>query len=156
MDGEPGIGKSTITEQMILVNVGGEGADNDGKIIGWLDKNGRETDDRCVQWLSCWSPETKQQNTVRDCKYTLPYKLSSGLKTVDVAKRQYPGFEILEHSYEAPDDIVAMRVEIQHQDNGLRQVNVSIENISEDASQDLEMFWDEFLDHVSKAPEMHA
>ncbi|MEM7679598.1 MAG: hypothetical protein AAF182_01150 [Pseudomonadota bacterium] len=153
VDGDPGVGKSLISRQIVLKNTGGEGADNDHhKVLFPAD----ETDPEriCVYWHSYWSPKTQQENIMRDCVLTEPYKTNDIADTVEVKKRVYPGFEILEHSHSVPQGLSALKVEMQKQSETLRSAVVSIENINDENREKAEEIWSEFLDYLSEAPEM--
>ncbi len=147
VEGEPGAGKTEISKQLVLKNVGGEGSDDSSYALRFEGSNDGAHPERIVMvWQNFWSPETQQQNRIMDCQLTGPYRRQNdGLPNIPIAPRQYSGIEILEHPFDIPEEKRALTTTLDIQQDGSRLITVCLH----DPNEKVQASWDDFVRDIS-------
>lgn len=90
-------------------------------------------------WRSCWCDEHQQENRVRDCLITNPFRMNNCGDTYAEAKfftphmkvREHSGIETLEHSGAVPKELMSLKIQIAIASQTTRDVAVTMLNYSD-------------------------
>ncbi|MCD8566466.1 MAG: hypothetical protein LRY36_00795 [Alphaproteobacteria bacterium] len=134
MEGTAGAGKSTLSTFMLDQNVDGADACHDHKMVmvGVCHDLGAMRS--VVAWESRWSQMAGQQNRMRDCGISNPFKENAAPVKDPVPLRLLPGVEIMEHGTLVPEPLQGLRVLVDGQGQGARSVSVTLPRVSSEKS----------------------
>jgi hypothetical protein len=131
LGGWMGSGKSTLSSAMLASAAQDAEACRDRKLMTVPLEHDLGLSREVVVWESQWSAGRGQQNRVRDCWLTEPFRSNAFVREHAIPERLSPGIEILEHGEYAPWPMQALNIHISGLGPEKRSVEVRLISPSE-------------------------
>ncbi|MCD8498058.1 MAG: hypothetical protein LRZ85_08285 [Alphaproteobacteria bacterium] len=126
VDGEMASGKSTLSSAILTSGINEADMRQDCQVMTVPLKHDLDLGRDVLIWESWWSLSRGQQDRVRDCWVTNPFRCDVLIIEKSVPDRILPGIEILEHAHNLPQNMRSLEIKIDVQGKDMRGVTITL------------------------------